>query len=29
MLHPFDDRHRSNDFNTEIIPTGPEVKAYV
>jgi len=29
MLHPFDDRSGSNDFITENIPTGPEVKADV
>jgi hypothetical protein len=29
MLHPFDDRHRSNDFNTENISTGSEIKADV
>jgi hypothetical protein len=29
MLYSFDDRHRSNDFNTEIIPTGAEIEADV
>jgi len=29
MLHPFDDRARSTDCNTEIIPTGAKIKAYV
>jgi len=29
MLHPFDDWARSNDFITENIPTGPEIKANV
>ena len=29
MLHTFDDRHRSTDCITEIIPTSAEVKAYV
>ena len=29
MLHPFDDRYRSTDCIAKIIPTGPEVKAYV